>query len=120
MATVTHPSLESRLDELQVLNDPRVVAPLRPDIREVVAVFADRFPESVFGNPALVPTADGRLQLEWHSGTRVLEFEFESPTWIRWLRWDPTAGVDEEGDIACNDVHGLQRHLIWFRDGRRA
>jgi hypothetical protein len=48
--------------------------------------------------------ANGTLQLEWHSGTRSLELEFESPHSIRYLQWNPDEGIEEEGTLPVTEM----------------
>jgi hypothetical protein len=52
--------------------------------------------------PQVVPMTRGRLQLEWHRGPRSLELEFESPSRVHYLKWDSSAGLEEEdvGELA--------------------
>ena len=58
---------------------------------------------------------EGRLQLEWHNGQRSLEFEFEDDTAIRYLKWDPRQGVEEEGLIQTADTNRISDLLFWFK-----
>jgi hypothetical protein len=64
--------------------------------------------------PQVVPMTRGRLQLEWHRGNRSLELEFESPTSIRYLKFDPDRGVEEEESISADDTRQLKELLHWF------
>ena len=74
-------------------------------------------PENIATPPAVVPMASGHLQFEWNEGTRSLELEFESPTLIRYLRWDPENGIEDEDSFAAADTHRAESLVRWFLGG---
>lgn len=56
----------------------------------------------------------GRVQLEWHRGRRSLELEFETPTTVHFLKWDPDAGVEEEDVLPATQTKELHDLLSWY------
>jgi hypothetical protein len=69
--------------------------------------------------PDIVPLARGTLQLEWHDGPRSLELEFEGPEEIRYLKWHPEEGVEEEDSIAVGDDDQAMSLIRWFLGNER-
>ena len=59
----------------------------------------------------------GRLQFEWHRGNRSLELEFESPTLIHFLKYDPDHDVEEEDVFSVEHTTRLMELLRWFGAG---
>ncbi len=53
--------------------------------------------------PALVPGADGTLQIEWHSNQFDIELDVLGVNQIHALRFDCETGVEETADLS-NDV----------------
>src|SRR5438132_1629589 len=70
--------------------------PINPDIIAAARAFLGALAPNLAGRPGVVPMSTGNLQLEWHEGPKILEMEFESPQTIRYLRWHPEQGVEEE------------------------
>ena len=71
---------------------------------------------SDFKEPAIVPTFNGSIQLEWHSAKRSLEFEFAGRTW-------DVLGVDNakamnpefhEETISVETPEFLESFYSWF------
>src|SRR5262249_10976718 len=79
--------------------DPAVIA--------AVAAFVAKLPGNLPPRPRVVPMSNGTLQLEWHAGAKALELEFESPHSIRYLRWSPDEGIEEEGSLPATDLESL-------------
>jgi hypothetical protein len=109
-------SIDRELDRLARLpanwdreGAPRVDPAIIRSARHCIA----QLPPGLAPIPAVVPSAAGNLQFEWSAGRRSLELEFESPSTIHYLKWDPNEGIEE-------DVFGIEdanraRHLIeWF------
>lgn len=67
--------------------------------------------------PHLGRMSPGNLQLEWHQGPKVLELEFESPQMIRYLQYDPRAGVEEEDSFWVTDIDRAVDLIQWFMSG---
>lgn len=67
--------------------------------------------------PAVVPMRKGNLQFEWHAGPRTLEFEFETPGQIHYLKWHPEAAVEEEDILPVSNVEAFANLLTWFMKG---
>jgi hypothetical protein len=63
--------------------------------------------------PRVVPMAGGNLQLEWHSGPKILEIEFESPETIHYLKWLPEK-IEEEATFPVSDIEKAAQLLAWF------
>ncbi len=80
--------------------------------------FVARVPLEIASMPAVVPSAAGNLQFEWNAGRRSLELEFESPSTIHYLKWDPSAGVEEEHFFGVEDTDRALKLMDWF--GRSA
>lgn len=89
-------------------------APILPDIIEAARQFILGFPDDAMPTPHVVPMSRGRLQLEWHRGSRSLELEFETPTTVHYLKWDPEAGVEEEDVLSTTQTKELHDLLSWF------
>src|SRR5438132_47915 len=73
-------------------------------IIEAARHFVEALPESAGKPPRVVPMSTGNLQFEWHDGPKILELEFESPETIRYLKWNPPAGVEQEDSFPVNDL----------------
>jgi len=85
--------------------------------RHVIAAadrLAQRLPDHIIFPPAVVPISNGTLQFEWNADDYSLEFEFESPGEIRYLKWDPEKGVEEEDSFPANDVDQATALIEWF------
>jgi len=82
--------------------------------------FVQSLPDNVAYRPRVVPMSPGNLQFEWHHGKKVLELEFESPTTIRYLQWDPDANVEEEDSFPLKDDEKALDLIQWFMSGTQA
>ena len=71
---------------------------------------------SEFKEPFVVPTISGFMQLEWHSGQRVLEFEATANGWsiIGYETKPRGERVYHEADTARFDVDKLLAAYHWF------
>jgi hypothetical protein len=65
--------------------------------------------------PAIVPLVNGSVQIEWHDGPKVLEFEFEGTETIHYLKWNPPTAAEDEDFFATDDVDSARALLTWFR-----
>jgi hypothetical protein len=61
--------------------------------------------------------SNGAVQLEWHAGPRSLELEFESPDSIRYLRWHPEEGIEDEAGFPAAEVDVAVGLIRWFVNG---
>jgi hypothetical protein len=86
-------------------------------ILEAVRRFVRSVPDGMAPRPMVVPLSSGHVQLEWHSGRRVLELEFESSVTVHYLKWDPDHQVEDEGLISTSDAGGLIDLITWFANG---
>jgi hypothetical protein len=89
--------------------DPAVIAAVRS--------FVAQFPQGLAPRPRVVPMSNGMVQLEWHAGPRSLELEFESPDSIRYLRWDPEEGIEDEDSFPAAEVEIAVDLIRWFVNG---
>ena len=88
--------------------------PIDPKVIEAASRFVDLLPLDVVSTPQVVPMTRGRLQFEWHRGHRSLELEFESPTLIRFLKYNPDRGIEDEDVLSVDDTTRLMELLRWF------
>ena len=88
-----------------------------PAIIQAARQLVDRLPDGIAQIPAVVPIADGNLQLEWNAGPRSLELEISDPRTIHYLKWLPEEEVDEEGFFSINDVDRAISLICWFAKG---
>jgi hypothetical protein len=79
--------------------------------------FIASLPVSAVFHPKVVPMSNGMLQLEWHVGPRSLELEFESPSWIRYLQWQPERGIEEEDSFPVTNVDTAVELIRWCAGG---
>jgi hypothetical protein len=84
------------------------------DIIESARRVVDQLPTDMVEPPKVVPMTRGRLQFEWHRGSRSLELEFETPESIHFLKWDSDRRIDDENVIATADVEEITRLMNWF------
>jgi hypothetical protein len=88
---------------------------ISPAIIDAAIEFVKALKDNVAPRPRIVPLTSGGLQLEWVSGERnALELEFESPEKIHYLRWQPTAHVEDENVFDVTDVRFAEGLLEWF------
>lgn len=90
-------------------------APISPVRVKAAATIVRNAPSRFWTGVFVIPMTEGRLQLEWHDGRRSLELEFEDDTSIRYLKWDPQQGVEEEGVIQTADTDRISDLLSWFK-----
>lgn len=74
--------------------------------------FVRQMPTSHTIIPVVVPMSGGRLQLEWHTKTRSLELEFESPSQIHYLKCDEETGFDEEDVLSSPEEWNIANELV--------
>ena len=89
-------------------------SPIDPKVIEAASRFVDILPLDVISTPQVVPMTRGRLQFEWHRGNRSLELEFESPTLVHFLKYDPDRGIEDEDVLPMDDTPRLMELLRWF------
>ena len=92
--------------------------PIDPAIIQAAHTFIGRLPENTASIPAVVPMRKGNLQFEWSEGQRTLELELETPTAIRYLKWHPEDGVEEEESFDVEDTDQATALLRWVMEGR--
>ena len=112
--------IEQELDRLASLpaNWDHEGAPrIDPGIIRAARRFAASLPQDIAPVPAVVPSTAGNLQFEWNAGRRSLELEFESPTTVHYLKWDPTLGVEEEAAFDIGETTRAVRLIRWFVEG---
>jgi hypothetical protein len=85
-----------------------------PEIVEAATALVQRLPDDIAPPPRVVPLASGGLQLEWASGDVSLELEFESPSTIRFLKWNPLEGEPEEDSIDATNVEAIKGLIHWY------
>jgi len=88
-----------------------------PAIIEAARAFISQLPEDLAKVPAVVPMATGNLQFEWNDGPRSLELEIETPETIRYLRWYPPEGIEEEDSFHIDDLARAEALIRWFMRG---
>ena len=66
--------------------------------------------------PAVVPMCKGNLQFEWSKGQRCLELELETPNTIRYLKWHPEDGIEEEDSFDIDDTGQATTLLRWIAE----
>lgn len=88
--------------------------PLDLKILDAAARFVESLAPDVIPTPQVVPMTRGRIQLEWHRGSRSLELEFEGPQTVHFLKWDSESGVEEEDAIPVQDTAAIRDLLSWF------
>ena len=71
-------------------------------------------PSDIITTPKVVPMTRGRLQFEWHRGSRSLEIEFESSDQLHFLKWDSDVNIEEENVIPVDDTGTIHALLRWF------
>lgn len=89
--------LRRRLQELRRLGrgwDGEGADPVRPDALRLAEDLLRAFSmaKGAFREPTIVPKYDGFLQIEWHDGSRSLEFELAADGWLV-MGTDETVGT---------------------------
>ena len=77
--------------------------PICPDVIEFAAKWIPTLLQSGTPEPAVVPTARGALQLEWHRKGIDLEIYIDSPQDIRFFAEDLATGESVEQLLTDND-----------------
>jgi hypothetical protein len=101
-----------KLADLEANWDGYQADPIDPDILKAAERIAETMPLFA-GLPSVVPMTRGRLQFEWHKGSRSLEIEVEDPETIHWLKFD-TEGIEEEATASSYDTQAIYDLLNWF------
>jgi hypothetical protein len=89
-----------------------------PAVMSAAKSFIASLPDNLADRPRVVPMSNGTLQLEWSNSTKSLEFEFESPTAIHFLQWQPSARIEEEGFFDAADISRATELLQWLMFGK--
>lgn len=108
--TVHGPRVLNALDALAKLPPNWNGYGAEPIDRRTLAAVRDSLlaaPPDIAPAPQIVPMTRGRVQLEWHRADRSLELEFETPDVVRYLKWDPAEGVEEEASLSASDRKSL-------------
>lgn len=115
---MAHASL-NKLRELQRDWNGYEAAPIDPEIIASAGKFINDFGVEFQGAPQVVPMTKGRLQFEWHRGSRSLEIELEDPRTIHYLKWDGNLGIEEEDVIDVVNESAITDLLRWFSSEKR-
>lgn len=110
--------LEAELDRLAALPpnwNAQGALPMVPEIIEAARHFVECLRGNIVRVPAVVPMAKGNLQFEWNEGPRSLELEIETPAVIHYLKWQPEAGIEDEGVYGINDIPRSLELIRWFQ-----
>jgi hypothetical protein len=111
------PATLGRIEELALLPhdwNGDGADPIDPKVIEAASRFINLLPPDAISTPQVVPRTQGRLQFEWHRGNRSLELEFESPTLIHFLKFDPDRESEEEATLPVEETSRLLELLHWF------
>jgi hypothetical protein len=90
--------------------------PIAPGVIEAASEWIKLLPPDGITTPQVVPMTRGRLQFEWHRGNRSLELEFETPTLIHYLKYDPDRAIEEEATLPVDETTRLIELLHWFHE----
>lgn len=114
-------ALDARLDQVAALHpnwDGYNAAPVDPALVQAIREWGAAMPGWAFAPPpAVVPLSSGSIQLEWRTGSKLLELEFESPTRIHFLRWDPPGSVEDEDSFPTTDRARAESLVAWATTG---
>lgn len=105
------------LESLEPGWDSESASPIDREIIEAARRFVRSVPDGIAPRPMVVPLSSGGVQLEWHSGRRVLELEFESPETVHYLKWDPDHKVEDEDLVSTSESGQLLDLITWFTTG---
>jgi hypothetical protein len=106
-----------RLEALSLLQagwDGYSAAAINPAIVTAVAAFIAKLRPNIAPRPRVVPLASGAVQLEWVADKIALELEFESPTVVHYLKWNPAGSVADEDTFAVGDLDRAESLIKWF------
>ena len=124
MASRIDPQLEvivdrqlERLEALPPNWDHEGAPPIDHAIIEAARGFIGRLWAKILREPAVVPMHSGNLQFEWNEGVRSLEMEIEDARTVRFLKWDPEQGVEEEDSFDIADTAQAVALIEWFMRG---
>lgn len=106
-----------RLSQLPENWDSYGAPPIDQQIITAAKKFIVSLPENLASRPRVVPMSPGNLQFEWHHQGKILELEFETPTTIHFLQWQPEAEVEEEDTFSASDVDRAVDLIQWFMSG---
>jgi hypothetical protein len=106
----------NRFEKLESNWDGYGASPINPAVIQEVRDLIPKIVGHIDEAPVVVPTSRGCVQLEWHRGTRSLELEFESHAMIHYLKWDPTAGIEQEDLVTIYEEGKIQSLLDWFEN----
>jgi hypothetical protein len=109
-------SLITAIRDLRVRAEKIGLEAIRPEILQMAVRVVRSLPVDLQKVPMVVPMSEGRLQLEWHDGPKTLEIEFASADEIHYLKWDSSAGIEEE-DILHVDAetpNTIATLITWF------
>jgi hypothetical protein len=127
-----HPTVVGRLDELAAFPDnwdgygaarpaPAMVAAVRRFLTRLGDEQGDLLlkpgTEADCLLPRVVPLSSGAIQLEWDIADRGLELEFETPETVHYLKWQPAAGVEDEGVYLAADLGRSADLIRWVLYG---
>jgi hypothetical protein len=110
-------SIISAIDQLRSLPpnwDGYKAPPIDPQVIQAARELILSLPDDIITTPKAVPMTRGRLQLEWHRGSRSLEIEFENSSQLHFLKWDPGMHVEEEDVISASETSAVHALLRWF------
>ena len=89
-------------------------APIDRQVIRSAQDFILSLPSDLIGTPKVVPMTRGRLQFEWHRGSRSLELEFENSDKLHYLKWDSDVNTEEEDVISVEDMGTIYALCRWF------
>ncbi|GEM_PF-1422572 len=96
------PPIVSRLKDILQLNadwDSYGAHPVRPESAETVLDLLYNLMSSDTPIPAIIPTPEGHVQIEWHTKGIDLEVEIESPALFHVSYEDSISNNEWEGDL---------------------
>ena len=105
------------LDSLGQNWDSYGAPPIDPKIIAAGIKFVRSLPENIAYRPRVVPMSPGNFQLEWHDGRKILELEFETPTTIRFLKWNGDQDFSEEETFRVDNIDRAVDLVQWFMSG---
>lgn len=87
---------------------------VQPDVIEAAIHAITAIRPHLSPRPHVAALASGGLQLEWVSGERTLEVEFETADKIHYLRWQPSAHIEDEDFADSRDIAKIEFLIGWF------
>ena len=107
-----------QLDELALFRprwDGEDALVIDPAIIAAARSFLKRLPDDL-SEPLVVPSAAGTLQFEYESESRYLEFEFETPATIHYLKQSDC--LEEEDVFGIQDINRAVSMIRWFEESK--